>query len=82
MSIVMTEVDGNFEPDYGYNVEMHIDEKDIVVLASTVYNGHYIKHVQQFDIKGPMKYEAQLFENIYKVLREVQRKVERLHEGC
>jgi hypothetical protein len=82
MAIIMTEVEGKFEPDYGYSVEMHIDDKEIVILASTLYNGHYIKHVQQFAVEGPMKYEAQLFENIYKVLREVQRKCERLHEGC
>ena len=78
------EFDG-IELDYGYNVNMHIDEEDVKCSVSTVYCGKKFEVFFERDMPSipfEAENESTIFACLYDCMREVQRQIERLHEGC
>ena len=82
--IVDMELDG-IDLSYGYNLSLSIDEDDIKVTAATTYCGQKIVSICDREMP-PIHLEAlneeYIFGAIYDCLRDVQRRCERLHEGC
>lgn len=82
--IVDMELDG-IDLSYGYNVVLSVDEDNVIVTASTVYCGQKIATVCEREMP-PIHLEAlnedTIFGAIYDCMRDVQRRCERLHEGC
>ena len=77
------EVEG-LELDYGYNVDMHIDEESVTCIVSAVYDGKRFKTVCQREMSAIPYAENEeiIFACLYDCMREVQLQIERLHEGC
>ena len=78
------EFDG-IDLDYGYNIDMHVDEETAVCFVSTVYGGRKLVAKCQRDMPS-IPFEAQneetIFSCLYSGMRELQRMCERMHEGC
>ena len=78
------EFDG-IELDYGYNIQMHVDEEKATCYASTVYSDRKFVAMAERDMPSipfEVNNEEMIFRCLYSAMREVQRQCERLHEGC
>ena len=82
--IVDMELDG-IDLYYGYNVALTVDEDNVIVTASTVYCEQKIVTVCEREMP-PIHLEAlnedTIFNAIYDCMRDVQRRCDRLTEGC
>lgn len=82
--IVDMELDG-IDLSYGFYVSFEVDEDKVKVTASTPYCGQRIVSICEREMP-PIHLEAlnedTIFGAIYDCMRNVQRRCERLHEGC